>query len=61
MTASFSIREPVLKKNVQEKVYHPPPPGKGKNAQQVEEDGEAGRAEPVNTTRGQVEQPVVAS
>ncbi|KAF8735407.1 hypothetical protein AX14_002063 [Amanita brunnescens Koide BX004] len=49
------------KKKKKEKVYHPPPPGKGKNAQQVEEDGEAGRAEPVNTTRGQVEQPVVAS
>jgi len=45
---------------MQEKVYHPPPPGKGKNAKPVEENGEATQPEPAET-RERVEQPVVAS
>lgn len=42
---------------VQEKVYHPPPPGKGKDVKH-EENGEASRAEPVDAIG---EAPVAAS
>jgi hypothetical protein len=55
MTASLFLALKIT--IVQEKVYHPPPPGKGKDAKH-EENGEASRAEPVEAIE---EQSVAAS
>ena len=59
MTASpFLVESRVENKVVQEKVYHPPPPGKGRDAKREEENGEASRAEPADAIG---EQPAAAS